>query len=98
MLTPEFEQSLQELLERVDGEWAALLCAEAVPWRRHRSLIADALVVRGVAVEHVLGASRTQPHVLRPWVRVPGPLGAALDAGAHRVPRFERGRACRAGD
>ncbi len=72
MLTPEFQRSLQELLERADGERAALMCAEAVPWRCHRSLIADALVVRGVAVEHILGASRTQPHVLRPWARVQG--------------------------
>ncbi len=72
MLTPEFEQSLQELLERAGRERAALMCAEAVPWRCHRSLIADALVVRGVAVEHILGASRTQRHVLRPWARVQG--------------------------
>ncbi len=72
MLTPEFEQSLQELLDRAGRERAALLCAEAVPWRCHPSLIADALVVRGVAVEHVLGASRTQRHVLRPWARVQG--------------------------
>ena len=72
MLTPEFQQSLQELLERADGERAALMCAEAVPWRCHRSLIADALVARGVAVEHILGASRTQRHVLRPWARVQG--------------------------
>ena len=72
MLTPEFEQSLQELLERAKGERAVLMCAEAVPWRCHRSLIADALVVRGVRVEHILGASRTQRHVLRPWARVQG--------------------------
>jgi uncharacterized protein (DUF488 family) len=72
MLTPEFEQSLQELLERADGERAVLICAEAVPWRCHRSLIADALEVRGVAVEHILSASRTQRHVLRPWARVQG--------------------------
>ncbi len=72
MLTPEFEQSLQELLERTDGERAVLMCAEAVPWRCHRSLIADALAVRGVAVEHILGPSRTQRHELRPWARVQG--------------------------
>jgi uncharacterized protein (DUF488 family) len=72
MLTPEFERSLQELLERAGGERVALMCAEVVPWRCHRSLIADALVVRGVAVEHILGASRTQPHLLRPWARVQG--------------------------
>jgi uncharacterized protein (DUF488 family) len=74
MLTPAFQQSLQELLERVGEERAVLMCAEAVPWRCHRSLIADALVARGVAVEHILGPARTQPHVLRPWARVEGPL------------------------
>jgi len=72
MLTPEFEASLQELLDRAREERVALMCAEAVPWRCHRSLIADALVVRGVAVEHILGASRTQPHCVRDWARVQG--------------------------
>jgi hypothetical protein len=48
------------------------MCAEAVPWRCHRSLIADALVARGVEVEHILGPSRTQTHTLRTWARVKG--------------------------
>ena len=72
MLTPEFEQSLHEFLERARRERAVLMCAEAVPWRCHRSLIADALAVRGVGVQHILSASRAQPHVLRPWARVQG--------------------------
>jgi uncharacterized protein (DUF488 family) len=72
MLTPEFEQSLQELMERARGRRTALMCAEAVPWRCHRSLIADALAVRGFAVEHLLSASRTQRHALRPWAQVQG--------------------------
>jgi uncharacterized protein (DUF488 family) len=72
MRTPEFAASLEDLLDRAGGERVALMCAEAVPWRCHRSLIADALVARGVAVEHVLGASRTEPHTLRPWARVDG--------------------------
>jgi uncharacterized protein (DUF488 family) len=72
MLTPEFEQSLQELIERARGERAALMCAEAVPWRCHRALIADALAVRGIPVEHILSAKRTQRHVLKPWARVEG--------------------------
>ncbi|MGH2607570.1 MAG: DUF488 family protein [Tepidiformaceae bacterium] len=70
MLTAEFEKGLEELLEQARGQRIALMCAEAVPWRCHRSLIADALVVRGVAVAHILSASRTQPHVLRPWAEV----------------------------
>ncbi|MGH7307888.1 MAG: DUF488 family protein [Candidatus Rokuibacteriota bacterium] len=72
MLTAEFEKGLEELLEQACGQRIALMCAEAVPWRCHRFLIADALVVRGVAVEHILSASRTQPHVLRSWADVQG--------------------------
>jgi hypothetical protein len=72
MLTPEFENSLDELLERAKGERVALMCAEAVPWRCHRSLIADALVARGVRVEHILGKFRSEPHTLRGWARVDG--------------------------
>jgi uncharacterized protein (DUF488 family) len=72
MLTPEFERSLHELLERARGKRAAVMCAEAVPWRCHRSLIDDTLSVRGIAVEHILSVSRIQPHVLRPWARVQG--------------------------
>ena len=97
MLTPEFGASLEELLKRASGERVALMCAEAVPWRCHRSLIADALVARGVAVEHVLGASRTQPHVLRPWARVngtrvtypppPGESAGPDEAGGERARR-----------
>jgi endonuclease III len=72
MLTPEFEHSLHDLLGRARGQRTALMCAEAVPWRCHRSLIADALAVRGIAVEHILSAARTQPHHLRPWACVQG--------------------------
>ena len=72
MLTPEFEKSVQELLEQVREQSAVLMCAEAVPWRCHRSLIADALVVRGIAVEHILSLSGTQSHVLRSWAQVEG--------------------------
>lgn len=72
MLTPEFEKSLQELLKRVCEQSAVLMCAEAVPWRCHRSLIADALVVRSTPVEHILSGSRTYSHVLRPWAQVEG--------------------------
>jgi len=72
MLTPEFEFGLQELLTQVQNQRAALMCAEAVPWRCHRSLIADALLVRGIAVEHILSISRVQPHALRDWALVAG--------------------------
>jgi uncharacterized protein (DUF488 family) len=72
MLTSEFERSLEELLKQARGQRAALMCAEAVPWRCHRSLIADALVARGIAVAHLLSASRARPHALRSWAHVNG--------------------------
>jgi len=72
MLTADFEASLQQLLQRAGDRRAVVMCAEAVPWRCHRSLIADALCVRGAFVEHILSASRTQRHHLRPWACVEG--------------------------
>ena len=74
MQSPEFEAALQELIEIARGQRAVLLCAEALPWRCHRSLIADALVVRGMAVKHILGPSRNQTHELREWAHVDGTL------------------------
>jgi uncharacterized protein (DUF488 family) len=76
MQTPEFAGALDELLKIVPQEHAALMCAEAVPWRCHRSLVADALTVRGVAVENILytaqGKSRRELHKLTPFARVEG--------------------------
>jgi uncharacterized protein (DUF488 family) len=48
------------------------MCAEAVPWRCHRSLIADALLVRGVPVAHIMSLTRRNPHTLTPFARVAG--------------------------
>lgn len=72
MQTPEFATNLAALIEGGRKERLAIMCAEAVPWRCHRSLIADALVARGVPVEHILSAIRAQPHTLTPWARVEG--------------------------
>jgi len=46
------------------------MCAEAVPWRCHRQLIADALVARGIAVCHILGAGEARDHQLSPHAQV----------------------------
>jgi len=70
METPEFQQALARLMEAARGRSTAILCAEAVPWRCHRQLIADALVARGQAVGHVLRADRVDPHRLSPHARV----------------------------
>ncbi len=70
MATAEFAQDFERLLELCWRERACLMCSEAVWWRCHRRMIADALVVRGVAVEHVLGGARWQLHELTPFARV----------------------------
>lgn len=72
MQTPEFERNLQLLIDRARENVIALMCAEAVPWRCHRSLIADALVVRGFEVEHILSRTSRRPHKLTPWAQVSG--------------------------
>ena len=72
MQTPEFEQALEELSALARGQPTAVMCAEAVPWRCHRSLIADALTVRGVTVKHIMSPTGAQPHRLTPFARVDG--------------------------
>jgi uncharacterized protein (DUF488 family) len=69
--TPEFEDALDELLDlALRAGPIAIMCAEAVPWRCHRFLVADALVARGVPVEHILGQGPRQPHRLSSTARV----------------------------
>jgi uncharacterized protein (DUF488 family) len=72
MQTADFEAGLQAVIESAGRRRVALMCAEAVPWRCHRSLIADALVARGIPVEHILSPTRRQPHTLRPFAHVRG--------------------------
>jgi uncharacterized protein (DUF488 family) len=81
MQTPEFEAGLQKLIELAKKERVALMCAEAVPWRCHRSLIADALVARGIPTEHIMSETRRDVHALRSFakkigIRVTYPAGA----------------------
>ncbi len=73
MGTQEFEENLQRLIQLASKDRIALMCAEALPWRCHRSLIADALRARGILVEHILSSTRRQPHALTPWAQVNGP-------------------------
>ena len=72
MQTPEFEVGLDTLMTAGERESIVVMCAEAVPWRCHRSLIADALSIHGIPVEHILSATRTQPHTLTPFAQVHG--------------------------
>jgi hypothetical protein len=70
MQTAEFEEALRRLLQLCEGKRCAAMCAEAVPWRCHRSLLADALVARGIPVEHILSGSRRDVHSLTPFARI----------------------------
>jgi len=72
MQTGEFEKALKRLIQFSKREQVALMCAEAVPWRCHRSLVADALKIRGIAVEHIVSSKKRQVHELTPWARVDG--------------------------
>ncbi len=72
MQTPEFEEGLVQLRTLAKDGPVAVMCAEAVPWRCHRSLLADALLARGVVVQHIVGKGRTQPHRLTPFARFEG--------------------------
>ena len=72
MQTATFEASLADCIELASHERIVLMCAESVPWRCHRSLIADALLVRGIEASEISSAVRARPHVLTPWARVEG--------------------------
>jgi uncharacterized protein (DUF488 family) len=80
MESPEFQAALGRLIDGSAARIVAIMCAEAVPWRCHRQLIADALVARGMEVAHVLGAARPAEHALSPHARV----------GANGVPEYPR--------
>jgi uncharacterized protein (DUF488 family) len=74
MQSPEFAAALARLIELGAERPTAIMCAEAVPWSCHRQLIADALVARGIAVRHIMGEGRSEPHALTLHARV-GPEG-----------------------
>lgn len=71
MLTPEFDRIMDELQRRAMAMRTALMCAEAVPWRCHRQLLADAFLVRGWSVRHVL-EDRCEEHALTSFARPSG--------------------------
>jgi uncharacterized protein (DUF488 family) len=72
MQTPAFQEALQLLIEFARQEPTAIMCAEAVPWRCHRSLIADALLVCGIEVLEIASATRVTPLTLHAWARMEG--------------------------
>jgi uncharacterized protein (DUF488 family) len=88
MQTPEFQSAIDDLLRVAAEQPTATMCAEAVPWRCHRSLISDALLARGCAVLDIMSAATSTPHHLTPFARVDG--GKILyPKPAHEVGLFD---------
>ncbi len=83
MMSSEFRKGLDELLDLAAQGRPVIMCSEAVPWRCHRRLITDALLVAGVEVVHIMSATVTKPASLNEWANVhngrityPAPCGA----------------------
>jgi uncharacterized protein (DUF488 family) len=72
MQTPEFAQSLEELIRLANQDQIVLMCAEAVPWHRHRSLVSDAFLVRRLSTEDIMSETHHQAHTLTPFAKVRG--------------------------
>jgi uncharacterized protein (DUF488 family) len=72
MQTEEFQDALEALIQMSSLKRVAIMCAEAVPWRCHRSLVADALSIRGVPVVEILSESTYRMHMLTPFAQIEG--------------------------
>jgi uncharacterized protein (DUF488 family) len=70
MQTSEFAAAIAQLIDIGQEKQTAIMCAEAVPWRCHRSLISDALLVDGVEVRHITGKGGPSQHRLTPFAVV----------------------------
>jgi uncharacterized protein (DUF488 family) len=103
MQTATFRRSLERCIDLAKSERVVLMCAEAVPWRCHRSLIADALLVRGIAVSEITSGVSVRQHALTPWARVKGnqvtypgeieaPLSRQIDASVPSTSRVRAGK------
>ena len=85
MATEGFRDGLSRLMDLAHKKRIAIMCAEAVPWRCHRSLIGDALLVRGVNVEDIMSATSRRPHVLTAFAKVHGvEISYPADNNAHQ--------------
>ncbi|MEP7206286.1 MAG: DUF488 domain-containing protein [Casimicrobiaceae bacterium] len=88
MQTAEFAENIARLIDLAALQRCALMCAEAVPWRCHRAMIADALLARGIRVEDIVGPGGRKPRTITSFARVhgacityPGPLDLFESAG-----------------
>jgi len=73
MASSEFRLGLDRLVRLAGRAHTAIICAEAVPWKCHRTLLADSLVARGVRVEHILASGKTEEHHLTSFATIKGP-------------------------
>lgn len=72
MQTPDFQDGIQQLIKTAQEKTVAIMCAEAVPWQCHRSLIGDALLVHNVDVHDIYSMTSVKPHKLTPWAVIHG--------------------------
>jgi uncharacterized protein (DUF488 family) len=72
MQTEEFQTGVEQLIMLASNKQTVIMCAEAVPWRCHRSLIGDALVIRDIRVEDIMSEKATKSHEITPWAKVEG--------------------------
>lgn len=72
MQTDEFEEGLRELIKIAGKNKTVIMCAEAVPWRCHRSLIGDALLVRGIKVTDIFSKGSSKEHEVTPFAKING--------------------------
>lgn len=72
MQTSEFKDALSELMKLSEKKNTVIMCAEAVPWRCHRSLVGDALLVRKYNVQDIFSEAKSKPHKITPFARVRG--------------------------
>lgn len=72
MQTEEFREAIGELIGLARSSRAAIMCAEAVPWRCHRSLVADAMTVRGFEVEDIMSEEKATTHHMTKFAQVDG--------------------------
>lgn len=89
MQTEEFSAAVARAIELAKESSTALMCAEAVPWRCHRSLVSDALMARGIQVLEIISSAKPKEHTLTPFARVsgtriiyPADQGSLLDAAS----------------
>ncbi len=88
MATEEFTSCLEQLMSLARQQRTAIMCSEAVPWRCHRRLVADALIVRGWTVHDIISRGPAKPHSLTPFARVEGEQ-ITYPAEQQALPLFE---------